>query len=207
MLRFIFPVLFLACLLGCAAGTKMSARVNPAYEQQTFKKIYVMSSFADLELQTAFEEKLQNSFRGHGVECVFESWVEFDYDVRDADQLLRILDSTGCDGVLAVYPAGSGLSQAYIPKTTSSSTSGSGRVDSFGNIYYNEKTRTSEYGGYNVNKPWANFEATLYDAATFQVAWKASAHTGGNAFANWKTVVRSMAGQTVSKLSEQKLIK
>jgi hypothetical protein len=207
MIRYSLFAILAALLLACAAGTRMSARVNPAFDNHCYKKIYIRSSFSNLELQTALEEKLQASFGGHGVECVFESWVEFSYDVRDPDEFIRLIDSSGCDAVLAIVPAGSGHSQTYIPKTSSSSTTGSGRVDGYGNIYYKEKTRTSEFGGYNINKPWANFEAMLYDAATFEVAWKASAQTGGNAFANWKTVVRSMAGQTVSKLVEQGLVR
>ncbi|MEK7775325.1 MAG: hypothetical protein AAB305_05525 [Candidatus Zixiibacteriota bacterium] len=184
----------------------MTARVNPEYSERHFSKIFIFSSFQNLELQTALEEKLKKEFVWHDVECVFESWVSFSRDTSEDEALLKLIDSSGCDAILVIGPLESGHSSTYIPKSSYGTTTGTGRVDSFGNIYYSSQSSTREYGGYNVNKPWANFQIDVYDAKTLDVVWTASAQSGGNAFAKWKTVIRSMAGQTVAKLAEQGLI-
>lgn len=65
---------------------------------------------------------------------------------------------------------------------------------------YHEKSKTTTYGGYTITKPWAQFDAKLFDVSNGQNAWIASTFSGGNAYANFKTVINSFCGKIVEQL-------
>jgi len=91
---------------------------------------------------------------------------------------------------------------------TSTSTKTEGNVNVYGNnAKYKEKSKTTYQGGQTYSKPWADYEANLYDVSNGKMAWIASAHTKGNAFANFNTVMNSFCGEVVGKLIEDRLIK
>ncbi len=196
----------LALLAGCYASTSMSSRTNPEFTGKRISKVMVLTTFQDLELQEALDIKLKQSFDAYSVQCLSESDVAFDISSLPIEKVIEIIDAKGIDAILIIGPTLSGTSETYIPKQSVTKEKGSGRIDQFGNLTYSAKTTTQEYGGYYVDKPWANFEASMFDTKTFEKIWYATAKTKGNALANWKTVVRSMAGQTVAKLAEDNII-
>ena len=63
--------------------------------------------------------------------------------------------------------------------------------------------QTITSGGYSYSKESTNFEIKLYDIETGEVAWMATAFTGGDAFANWYTLFDSLAKKTVETLAAE----
>jgi hypothetical protein len=99
------------------------------------------------------------------------------------------------DAVLTLQPTGSGTSSTYVPQT--SHTTGSATV--IGNTVTGSST-TQTYGGYSIEKPWANSEVVLRSTSDGTVAWYATAASGGNAFAGWDDLINSASSKAVSKL-------
>ncbi|MFH1891512.1 MAG: hypothetical protein ABIK83_02375 [Candidatus Zixiibacteriota bacterium] len=190
------------CILACAAGTSMHSRTAPNREERVFHKILLMTTYSDIELDQAFEKKVKGCLKSHKAECVHERELFFPAGNYDFDEFVQKADSAGIDAILFVSPGSSGVSEQYIPKSSTTTTSGS--VSSNG--WFNAKSKTREYGGYSVGKPWTTTGVELYDYSTGEVIWVASAKTGGNAFAKWTTVVRSLGGQLVEKLGQDGLI-
>ena len=68
-----------------------------------------------------------------------------------------------------------------------------------GNTVSGRSTSTTT-GGYSVDKPWAEYEAVVFDVVSGQTVWIASMKSGGNAFADWGDLARSMAKTTSERL-------
>lgn len=199
-------ILGIALLQLACAHTRITSRVNHDYSDREYNKILVIALFDDLGLQDATEERIRSRLAYHGVECVFEHELFFSGADYSDEEFWSALERDSVDAILEISPRSSGTRSVYIPSTSTTKTKGSGSVDGFGNIDYRSTSKTTTSGGYNVNKPWARFTAELYDVETGEKVWYATANTGGNAFAKWKTIVRSMAGKTVSKLAKDGLI-
>jgi len=157
------------CIGGCAARTSMHSRIAPNRDNRVYKKILLMTTYADIELDQAFEKKVKGCLKSHKVECVHERDLIFPSVGDDFERLGMAIDSAGIDAVLFVSPGSSGVSEHYIPK--SSTTSTTGNVSSNGS--FKAKSKTHEYGGYSVGKPWARTSIELYDYSAGSVIWVA----------------------------------
>jgi hypothetical protein len=189
--------------LSCAAGTSISSRFKGEYADKSYKKLLVVGDFSDFGLQEAIESKILRSLERYSIEGV--AWHNLVFPGEDPN-IDSLVIKAGVDAVLILSPGESGFSQTYIPTSSSSTTEGTVAPDFAGGYKVKAKTATTTYGGYNVNKPWATFTVGLFDSATGEMVWVAVGRTGGNAFANWKTVVRSMGGKTVVKLAQDGMI-
>ena len=112
-----------------------------------------------------------------------------------------ILRTDGVDTVLVISLTGQGTKESYVPPTyVPGKTSGS--VSVIGNTAFFNSSTTPSYtvGGYKIAKPFASYTAQLYDLDTGQMIWAATAQSKGNAFASYRNLAESMAGQTVEKL-------
>jgi hypothetical protein len=204
--KLVFFCTMCGLLFSCAAKTNISSRLNPDYSSVQIQCLLVVAEFHKLDLQEAFEQKFRGCMESRGVRCVFEHDLFFEPENISDEEYFATLRKEKVDAVLIVIPGSSGYTQTYIPESSSTEEKGSGRVDPYGNFSYRSKSKTSTYGGYNVDKPWANFSAELYDPESGHKVWYATGSTGGNAFAKWKTVVRSMAGKTAKKLRQDGII-
>lgn len=188
-------ILLMISLLGCAS-TRMTSQLNPEFSQQTFSKVLVHANFQSLEARQLAEEKICAELNAlPECECVKSSDAFFPGREFSPEEVSARLAELAVDGVLTLEPTGSGSTSQYVPK--SSTTTGNAQIS--GNTVRGSST-TTEYGGYNVSKPWASYEASLIATEDGETAWYATAATGGNAYANWKDLVRSAAGKTVSQL-------
>lgn len=193
-------------LWGCAS-TSMTSRRNPEFRHKTYKKLLVVAAFRDLSLQEAIERKIRTELEQRQVKCELGYEVIFPGKSFTDEEYAELIESLGVTGVLIITPSGSGYSKTYIPPTTKTKTSGVAYPTYGGGVRYREKTKTTTSGGYNLHKPWANFVAQLYDVETGESVWYSTASSGGNAFANFKNVVRSMGAKTVSQLAKDGLIR
>ncbi len=192
-------------LLGCAS-TSMTSFKDPDYQNTEFKRILVVANTNDLEDRQKLESKMVEAFSEIGVYAL-ESYKLFP-PTRELtnEEKVDLLLKNNIDSFISISVGESGVSNVYIPQT-SSTTKTEGDVNVYGNTArYKEKSTTTYQGGYTVYKPWAEFETKFYDVSNGRMAWIASSYTGGNAYANRNTVINSYCGKTVDKLLEDKLI-
>lgn len=198
--------LFLIFLFWGCASTRMTSFKDPDYQKAEFKRILIVANTSDLEDRQKLESKMVEAFSEVGV-FALESFKLFPptRELTDEDKVDLLLKNN-IDSFVSISVGESGVSQVYIPQT-SSTTKTTGNVNIYGNTAsYRQKSKTTYQGGYNVNKPWAEFETKLYDVSNGQMAWIASSFTGGNAYANKNTVINSYCEKTVDQLLEDNLI-
>lgn len=193
-------LLIVSTLIGGCAHTSMTSYIDPSYRASSFKRVLVIANISDLQWRQKVESRLVEAFRDQGI-FAMESLDLFPPTRNLSDeQKVKLLLQNHIDSYIVVSVGDAGAQQVYIPPT-GSSTKTSGSVSVYGdNATYQEKSTTTTYGGYTVSKPWAQFDAKLFDASNGQNAWMASAFTGGNAYANYNTVVNSFCDKTVEQL-------
>jgi hypothetical protein len=169
---------------------------NAQLAGRTFSTVLVVGKFQSLEQRRLAEERLCSEL-SNATTCRCVAWSQAFFPGQDysADQIRENLQRLQIDAVLTLQPTGSGTSTSYVPQ---SSTTTSNAYVTGNTITGTSKTQTS--GGYNINKPWASFEATLWSVADDQIAWYATAESGGNAYAGWDNLIKSAAGKTINGL-------
>lgn len=205
LIKYSFSFFVMLFLVGCAS-TKMTSFKDPDYQEAEFKRILVVANTNDLEDRQTLESKMVEEFSSIGVYAL-ESFRLFPptRELTDEDKV-ELLLKNNIDAFISISVGESGVSEVYVPQT-SSTTKTKGNVNVYGNTAtYKEKSTTTYQGGYTLNKPWAEFETQLYDVSNGQMAWIATSFTGGNAYANRNTVINSYCGKTVDQLLEDKLI-
>jgi len=199
-LKQLLLMLIVIYLSGCAS-TILNTIKNPELSEVKFRKLLIVAPFSDIGLRKQTENSFVAEFNSSGVSAI--SSIELIPPLKDYNEqeLLKILEQNNIDGVLVVALQDYWTSQAYIPKSSSSQ----GSASLYGNsLYY--KSYTQEYGGYYISKPRVKFEIRLFDSKSGQVAWLATSFTRGNAFADYNTLVKSLAKEVVKKLREENVI-
>ncbi len=205
-MKYFISLLSAFLIVGCAS-TRMTSFRDPDYQKAEFKRILIVANTNDLEDRQKLESKMVDEFTDIGV-FALESFRLFPPTRELTDEnKIELLLKNNIDAFISISVGESGVSEVYVPQT-SSTTKTKGNVNVYGNTAtYNEKSTTTYQGGYTLNKPWAEFETKLYDVSNGQMAWIASSFTGGNAYANRNTVINSYCGKTVDQLLEDNLIK
>lgn len=191
---------FLAVASLSCATTSIRSQVDPAAAAKGFKKVMVVGNFSDLGLRQDAEQEFVKTLAARGFYATPSAVLLFPGRQYSPEEIDQALATAGVDAVLVLSPAGAGTSSTWIPQTTT--TTGSATV--YGNTVSGTATSRS-YGGYSVQKPWAQFHAQLFDRAARQSVWIASFDSRGNAFADWGDLVRSMARKAAGALAEQRL--
>jgi hypothetical protein len=184
----------------------MTSFKDPDYEKAEFKRILIIANTSDLGNRQLLESKMVKSFSDVGI-FALESIKLFlpTRELTDKEKVDLLLKNN-IDAFISISVGESGVEEVYIPPT-SSITKTSGSVNVIGNsAYYEEKSKTTTQGDYTLEKPWAKFETKLYDVSNGRMVWTASSFTGGNAYANIRTVINSYCNKTVEKFIEDGLI-
>lgn len=188
---------FLTLAMTACAHTSMTSVAAPEAATQTFRKIVVMASFADLGLRQETEARFAaKSVPG---QYQFVPSAQLFYPGRQFSQaeVDSVFRQYSIDALLVLEPGGTGNKTTYIPPTfTSTCTTPSCR-----------QVTTSTTGGGTYSKPWAEFSAQLYSVATGQSVWFATAKSKGNAYADTADLVHSMADKTVEDLAKDGVIR
>jgi len=191
-----------ALVLAACAHTHMTSQLNPEAADRRFSKVLAFAVFGKLDYRKAAEERLCSKIRDEsGTECLEAEKVFFPGQHYSQDAMARRLHDLNVDGVLALEPAGSGTSSTYLP--ISSHTTGSASVS--GNTVSGSSTTTT-YGGYDIKKPWADYQVLLWATADSTTVWYATASSNGNGYAGWDDLIHSAADKTVSELSAAGLL-
>jgi len=197
---------FIILFLVSCASTRITSFKDPDYQNKDFNRILIVANTNDLEDRQKLESKMVEEFSNIGIYAL-ESIRLFPptSELTDEDKV-ELLLKNNIDAFISISVGESGVSEVYVPQT-SSATKTKGNVSVYGNTAtYKEKSTTTYQGGYTLNKPWAEFETKVYDVSNGQMAWIASSFTGGNAYANRTTVINSYCGKTVDQLLKDDLI-
>lgn len=195
-----FPLILLpaSCLVvgACLAHTSMSSMPSPDLHGRTYHHVLVVAAVADLGLRRDMELRVVE----HGVpgqyEFVASHAVFFPGRQYTSDEVKAALREHSIDATLVIEPGQAGATSGYVPPTYTT-----------GCTAWNSETgctqvTTTQSGGFSYHRLWAQFTASLYDAQSGASVWVASATTGGNAYANTTTLVRSMADKTADRLAD-----
>jgi len=194
-------ILILASILAITtscATTSMSFLSNPEIRVSSFKKIMVYAPFQDISWRKSMESYFVEEFTKNGKNAISSIEIVSPLKTYTDQEFNALLANAGIDAVISIIIVDSYTDQAYIPQ--SSTTTGSARVS--GNTIYGQ-SRTSTSGGYYVSKPRVKFEINLFQSETGVLAWKATAFTAGNAFADTSTLFKSLAAKVTKEFSLQ----
>jgi hypothetical protein len=194
-------LLSLTSFLMACARTSMSSMPAPELAGRTFHHVLVVAALADLGLRREMELRVASHSTAGSYELIPSHQLFFPGRQYTKDEVASLLHQHDIDATLVILPGAVGSQSGYVPPTYHSgctlwtSTEGCTQVT------------TTQTGGYNYNKPWAQFTASLYDVNTGAAIWVASATTGGNAYARSTTLVHSMADKTAARLVEDGILK
>jgi hypothetical protein len=198
-------IVIVLSVLSCA-WTRIDSQINPEYSDRQYQKLLVFVALYDIGDRQSAEKRIQEEMDDYGAVCLLSHELFFAGRSYTDNEMLDILDRNEVDAILIIDPYASGESQTYIPQSTSTETRGT-VTESFDGYYtLKTKSNTMTNGGYYVSKPWARYSLQLFDANTGDVVWFATASSRGNAFANWGTLMNSVASKTVKKLFQDKLL-
>jgi hypothetical protein len=181
----------IAALAGCAT-TSATTVSNPEYDSIGFDKIMVSAPFQDLEVRKQTEGQFVEDLRYYGVDAVAAIDLLPPIKQYSGEEIAAVIEEHDIDGVMTIALTDAYDEQGYVPPTTS--TTGSTSINE-SSVYSQSTTTTS--GGYYVSKPRAEFEVNLFHAESAEVVWKATSLTRGDAFSNYKTLIRSLSGEIV----------
>lgn len=201
----LFVIVALLTLEGCASTTITSFK-DPQYKTTTFNRILVIANFSNLQRRWRVETQLVKEFQRIGVFAIeYLNLFPPTRDYTDEEKINQLVNNN-IDSFIMIDAGESGVSQVYIPQIGSYTTK-TGKVNIYGNAAtYDEKSTTTNYGGYVISKPWAHFNAKLFNASNGQNAWIASAFTGGNGLAGFDTVIDSFCWKMVQQLIDDGII-
>jgi len=185
---------------GCA-WTEITAFKDPAFKDATYHKILIMARLSELRYESYAEEKFGDCLSNQDVNVICAKQLFPPTRERDPNECVKIIRENGFDAVLFIALEDFWTDIYTTPP--SSSTRGSGFI-SGGMISYRE--RTTYDPGTTYILPRAKFEVRLVDVDSENVAWMASTFSHGNAFADIKTIVDSLARETVTSLQKEGLI-
>jgi len=176
--------LLLGCLLPGCAATSLTSYSDPAFTTTSYWKFAVMVGGLQLDERQALENRLVGALRNKAVAA--ESTMRLFPPTREVsdDEVSSALLADGYDALLYVQ-----------------------RVDAGSKI---EPSWTQIFGGSasgnTAEHLYAAFDTRLVDLRSGQVAWIASAKTGGSEYAGVAEVVDSFASRTADALEEKQLL-
>lgn len=198
---------FFLLIVGCyfmatnCASTRIASQGDPSFANKSYSMVLLYVDLFDLDLRKEAELSLQGKLSQYGIKCLPAHQIFFPGRVYSDFETANIIESNQIDATLIINISDAGATSTYIPPTTQTQTNAwiSGN-------YLSGSSTTRTYGGYNIAKPWASFTAQLIDVNARTVVWIASAQTSGNAFADAKTLLRSMATETAKRLVKDKKV-
>ena len=197
-----FVLLATLLLLVSCASTKMTSVRGRSETQTQFVRILVMVPFSDLESRIQAENIFVEKLTTERVTAQASIAVMPPTEEYGEAELLQILHDARVDGILIVTLTDSYTKESYVPQT--STTTGSASL--YGNVV-NYSSRTQHSGGYYISKPRVHYEMRVLNVATGNTTWLATSLTRGNAYAGFKTLIRSLANTAAKRLLEDGVIK
>ena len=191
----LFPAVAAAALgtLAACVSTDLASQVAPDYRGQAFARVLVVGDLASLQARKEAEDRIVQSLVHERADALRSLDVVFAADTLPVEEFLNKAAAEGADAVLVLRVLEEGVDSSVVPPRghMSITTSGSGGVV-HGSSY--------SYGGMTVHEPWADYEAKLYETATGQVAWYATARSSGPNGATARDLAKSFAHEVAEQL-------
>ncbi len=194
---YVVAAMVLVCVSGCAVS-QIEAFKDPQFAGKSYKNIVVTGQFSDLGERKSAEYDFCAAFREQGINCVASLDLILPTRTYSAEEKAKILKDNGIDAELVVSFKDAYEKQQYVPGKSSTNC----RKDAYGNMHCD----TNNSAGYTVSKPRLKCECTLIDVEKNSNAWVASSLTAGNAYADFNTMMSSLAKETLTKLSSDGLV-
>ena len=170
-------------LAGCAT-TSLTSYQDPAFADVRFGKVAVLATDVQLDDRIALENRVVGALRNKRVTAEAVMRIVPPTRSLSDDELSAALLADGYDAVLIVQrvEAGSKIEPSWSQMLGGSSSNA-----------------TAEH-------LYASFDTSLIDLETHQVAWMASARTGGSEYAGAADLVASFADNTADALESKQLL-
>jgi hypothetical protein len=195
-------IFYLALIFAGCASTRLSTFKDPKYQNRSYSSFVVMSDFADIEDKKYFESKLSTELSKVGINSKRGIDVILPTREYSSEDFGRAIVSTEAEALIFVNLTDSYSTSTYVPPSYNTT----GAVSTFGNHSYLNST-TSQSGGYNINKPVEEYEILVVDLSTWEKVLVSSGVTRGNAFANSKDLLDSLARKIVKVLLQERVLK
>lgn len=183
----------LAFVAGCAS-TALTSLPAPEARGRVFHHVLVVAAVADLDQRQATELRMASHSVGGAFDLVPGYTILFPGREYTKEEVAAVLHAHNIDATLVIQPSATGATPVYVPPTYVTSCTSWNAATGCG------QTTTTQVSGGDYALPWARFVASLYDAATGNSIWIATATTRGNIFADDQTLANSMADETVTRL-------
>lgn len=196
---FVVSIFWLSALSGCAS-TSVTAFKDPEFANARFERIAVYANTLNLEWRSSLEQGMAEEVIAQGGSAIPSMLIIPPTANQSAEEAVQALIDNNVSAVLQIDIGDSGVQEQWIPQTGSTTTT-TGTASVYGNTgVYSGSSHTTNYGGYNVNKPWANMQTRLFDVESGKTVWIASSSTGGNAYADWDDIRSSYCKKIASEM-------
>lgn len=169
----VITIVFL--LSACAPSVTLTSWKNPK-ENQAISSVIVYGMFEKLEYQKPFEQTVASYLQNKGLKVIEACTILRPQVKYQKQELVRIFDSLGTDGVLIVTYTGTDKTEDYVPPTT---TAYPDYYFSYYNYYswgypmYAPGYNVVTTGGYWTTTTVVNLRANLYHTSNSNLLWTA----------------------------------
>ena len=179
-------------LMSCAT-TSLTSIKNQDYDNLEFKRLLIFASSQDLYFKKTAEAAFLEAFSAKGYTC-FQS-IELFPPLKQYtnEELNRIYQDNNIDALIVITIMDEYSEKEYVPQSSTTTTS----KNIYGNKIYGQ-SNTQTYGGYYIDKPRIKCSVEVFDIGNGVTVWKATSLTAGNAYADTKVMMQSLASE-VSK--------
>lgn len=202
-----------ASAAGCApAETEIHSYVDPEFSATDYHRLLVAPRYEDLGLRNATEAAFLEAMDATDAAAVAS--MGFLPPTREVtnDELFALLTEQSIDAVLLLEIVDAYQDRAYVPERVDIDTDEFLTARQFrayggrGAVHGYYRTRVTRSGGYYVDLPRMRVALKLYDATTKRMAWYATALTSGDSSATADDMARSLARETVERLTADGLL-
>lgn len=199
-----------------AADAKTTAFKDPDYKDYKIIKVMITIPGLDLDSRAKSEKTFVEKFTEARTasKTIFSKKAAIDVTAVSSldillptrkytqDEFEALIKEHEIDSILLIKVTAQYSDEIYMPE--SSYTTETGNV--YGNVF-NSFSTTVTSGGYSFSYPKAKMDLKLYDTITGKTIWMANAFASGNEFANFNSLMKSVAKETITKLTEADLVK
>lgn len=189
--------ILLLVVSGCMASTSVNSMSAPTNVGVQYHRVLVDFPTNDLEWRKTTED----AFVERDSSFVASYTIFFPGRTYSHDEIASLYVQYHLDATLMIASSGTGVDTYTTPLQTSTTCGAASD-----GVSVAAACASRQSGGDSYRKPWAQWTAKFWNVKTGEMVWMASSSTGGNAFANWHTVMHSMVKSTVSKLRQDHLI-
>jgi hypothetical protein len=201
-----------AALVGLAAcvSTDMASQANPEYAGRTYRKVMVEGEIADLRWRQKVEYEFCDRITDKtDSDCVQSAAVFFPGQSYTEAEVQKRLADQHIDAIL-VIKGNSGVNSTYVPPTiyanTTTNVNGTVSPSGYNNVNVSgtadRQTTIQAVGGGTIDKPWATYQASLWQTQDKKVVWYGSGKVDGDAFSDLHQLIQDAAEDTVKHMMD-----